>query len=133
MVDLSLELTETGSSVRARFSYRLELWEQSHDRAGGPFLDITGGNRRDADQQLSDLPLLTEAERHQLLVEWNDTTVEYPRDKCVHQLFEEQVERTPGAVAVVFEGQELTYRELNERANQFAQLLGAVWESVQKR
>ena len=48
----------------------------------------------DPDQHLSELPLLSEAERHQLLFEWNDTATEYPRDRCVHELFEEQVERT---------------------------------------
>ena len=68
----------------------------------------------------------SEAERHQLLVEWNDTAVDYPRDKCVHKLFEEQVARTPDAVAVVFEEQQLSYRELNERANQFAHHLIAL-------
>jgi amino acid adenylation domain-containing protein len=56
-------------------------------------------------------------------VEWNDTESEYPSDKCIHQLFEEQVERTPDAVAVVFEEQQLTYRELNARANQLANYL----------
>ena len=65
-------------------------------------------------------PVLTEAERHKILVEWNRTEREYPRDKCVHQLFEEQVERTPDAVAVVFEKDSLTYRELNVRSNQLA-------------
>ena len=65
-------------------------------------------------------PALTEAERHKLLVEWNQTERDYPRDKCVHQLFEEQVERTPEAVAVVFEGNSLSYRELNTRANRLA-------------
>ena len=63
---------------------------------------------------------MTAAERHQILVEWNRTERDYPRDKCVHQLFEEQVERTPDAVAVVFEKDSLTYRELNARANQLA-------------
>ena len=53
-------------------------------------------------------------------LEWNDTATEYPQDRCVHELFEEQVERTPDAVAVVFEEQQLTYRELNRRANQLA-------------
>jgi len=57
---------------------------------------------------MKDIHLLTEAERHQLLVEWNTTQTEYPKDKCIHQLFEEQVERTPGAVAVVFEQEYLT-------------------------
>jgi amino acid adenylation domain-containing protein len=55
-----------------------------------------------------------------LLVEWNQTEADYPRDKCVHQLFEAQAERTPDAIAVVFEDQQLTYRELNERSNQLA-------------
>ena len=64
------------------------------------------------------LPLLTGAERNQLLIEWNRTESPYPKDKCIHRLFEAQAERTPDAVAVVFEDQRLTYRELNERANQ---------------
>ncbi|MEH2221468.1 MAG: amino acid adenylation domain-containing protein [Nostoc sp.] len=74
-------------------------------------------------QQVGQLSLLTEVERHQLLVEWNDTQVDYPQDKCIHQLFEEQVKLHPEAVAVIFEGQQLTYQQLNERANQLAHYL----------
>jgi amino acid adenylation domain-containing protein len=74
----------------------------------------------DPDESLARLSLLTTAERERLLVEWNDTYAEYPRHRCVHQLFEEQVGRTPEATAVVFENQELSYRELNSRANQLA-------------
>ena len=66
---------------------------------------------------------MSEAERRQLLVEWNDTARDYPRDRCVHQLFEEQAARTPDAVAVVFEDRQLTYRELNAQANQLARHL----------
>ena len=69
------------------------------------------------------LPLLTDAERHQLLEEWNNTAMDYPKDKCIHELFEEQVERTPDAVAVIFEERQLTYMELNSRANQLAHYL----------
>jgi amino acid adenylation domain-containing protein len=72
---------------------------------------------------LLDLPLLTAAQRHQLLVEWNDTQVAYPHNVCLHQLFEAQVEKTPDAIAVIFEGQQLTYRELNQQANQIAHYL----------
>ncbi len=72
---------------------------------------------------MSDLPLLTNAERHQLLVEWNQTQVDYPRDRCLHELIEEQVARAPEATAVSFEDKELTYRQLNERANQLARYL----------
>ena len=74
-------------------------------------------------QRIDQLPLLTPSEQQQLLVEWNDTQVDYPQDKCIHQLFEKQVERTPDAVAVVFEDQQLTYNELNSRANQLAHYL----------
>lgn len=73
--------------------------------------------------RLSELPLLTSAERHQILVEWNNTAAEYPANRCIHELVEEQAKRTPEAVAVIFEGQQLTYRELNARANQLARHL----------
>ena len=86
-------------------------------RMGGHLLTLLEGMVAGESQKLKDLPLLTERERHQLLVEWNTTTKEYPFDKCIYQLFEEQVERNPDAVAVVFEEEQLTYRELNQRAN----------------
>ena len=66
---------------------------------------------------------MNDRERHQFLIEWNDTKREYLQDKCVHQLFEEQVERTPDAVALVFQDQQLTYGELNIRGNQLAHYL----------
>ncbi len=74
-------------------------------------------------QRLCNLSLLTSTERHQLLVEWNNTEVDYPQEQCIHQLFEAQVERTPDAVAVVFEDEQLTYWELNAKANQLAHYL----------
>src|SRR5829696_1864991 len=76
--------------------------------------------------RLGELELLTEAERHQLLFEWNDTPTEYPRDRCIHELFEEQAEHTPEAVAVVSGDDQLTYRELNGRTNQLARHLRAL-------
>lgn len=75
------------------------------------------------EKSVSSRPSLTEAQRQQLLVGWNQTQQDYPRDKCIHQLFEEQVKRTPLATAVVFENQQLTYEELNQRANQLARYL----------
>jgi surfactin family lipopeptide synthetase C len=74
-------------------------------------------------QQVAQQPLLTEAEQHQLLVDWNDTRTDYPVTQCLHQLFEAQVERTPEATAVDFEDACLTYQELNEQANQLAHYL----------
>lgn len=87
------------------------------------FQTLLQGIVANPDQRISDLPMLTEPEKHRLLVEWNDTGRDYPKDKCIHQLFEEQVERTPEAIAVVLEDQELTYGELNRRANQLEHYL----------
>jgi amino acid adenylation domain-containing protein len=70
-----------------------------------------------------ELALLSPAQRQQLLVDWNNTKTDYPQNQCIHQLFEAQVEQTPDAIAVVFENQQLTYTELNDRANQLAHYL----------
>jgi amino acid adenylation domain-containing protein len=75
------------------------------------------------ERAIGEIEVSSDAERQQLLVQWNETAIDYPRDKCVHELFEAQVERTPTAVAVVFENERLTYAELNERANQLAHRL----------
>ncbi|TAE53139.1 MAG: amino acid adenylation domain-containing protein, partial [Nostocales cyanobacterium] len=72
---------------------------------------------------IKNLPILTTSEKQTILTEWNNTQTEYPIDKCIHQLFAEQVEKTPDAVAVVFEKQQLTYSELNQKANQLAHYL----------
>ena len=77
-------------------------------------------------RRLIELPLLTQAERHQLVATWNDTHAAYPQDACIHQQFEAQVARTPDAAAVVYEDQSLTYRVLNARANQLAHYLRLV-------
>src|SRR5262249_11375039 len=74
---------------------------------------------RDPGQAVATLPLLTEAERQQMLVDWNDTRVEYPAI-CTHELFEQQMALRPDDTAIVFEEQRLSFRELNERANRLA-------------
>jgi amino acid adenylation domain-containing protein len=91
----------------------------------GHFQNLMEGMVSDPDTRLSDLPLLTEAERHRIVVEWNNTTAEYPRDKCIHKLFQQKAEQTPSAEAVVFEQKKLTYGELNSQANQLARRLRA--------
>ncbi len=127
MVDLSLEVNETERGTGGRLNYRFELWERSSiERLVGQFVRLLEAMVADPDQKLSELPLLSESERRQLLVEWNDTAVDYPADRCVHELFEQQVASTPDAVAVVCGDQQLSYRELNQRANQLAHHLRAL-------
>ncbi|NLS92893.1 MAG: amino acid adenylation domain-containing protein [Planctomycetaceae bacterium] len=120
-LDLTMFSYEQSDGLRVSLQYSTDLFERATiERMLGHFRTLLEGIVANRDERIGHLPLLTEPERHQLLVEWNDTATDYPRDKCIHQLFEEQVERTPDAVAVVFEGEQLTYRELNRRANQLA-------------
>jgi amino acid adenylation domain-containing protein len=126
--DLTLILSEmmprTESGLRGKFEYNTDLFDASTiTRMVEHFCTLLSGIAAAPERRISELPLLTESQRHQLLVEWNQTRTDYPKDKCIHQLFEAQVEKTPDAVAVVFENQQLTYRELNQRANQLAHYL----------
>jgi amino acid adenylation domain-containing protein len=97
--------------------------EPMMQRLIGHYETVLRGIIADPGERLSRLPLLTEAERRQLLVEWNDTAGNYSLDLCMHELFEAQVKGTPQATAVVFEGRRLTYEELNQRANKLARYL----------
>jgi amino acid adenylation domain-containing protein len=122
--DLTLSMSETNRGLVGEWEYNTDLFDGSTiDRMATHFQNLLSAVVANPQQTVGELPLLSAAERHQLLVEWNDTAAEYPTDKCIHQLFESQVERTPDAVAVVFENQQLTYRELNQQANQLAHYL----------
>ena len=89
-------------------------------RIAGHFLTLLESIAANPEQRISTLPILTKPEQQQLLFEWNNTQSELPKNQCIHGLFEAQTERTPDAMAVVFDGEQLTYRELNRRANQLA-------------
>jgi amino acid adenylation domain-containing protein len=122
--DLALEVIEKDEGLSCLLNYSTDLFDAATiERMLGHYQTLLEGIVADPGQRIGMLPLLTEAERHQLLVEWNDTQADCPQDSCIHQLFEAQVERTPDAVAVVFEDQQLTYRQLNARANQLAHYL----------
>jgi len=106
------------------FDFNCDIFDEvQRSRAIQHFLNVLDAFLSDKTQLVSQVDLLSEQERERLLVEWNATEADYPKEVCLHQLFEAQVERTPDAVAVVFEDQPLTYRQLNRRANQLAQEL----------
>jgi amino acid adenylation domain-containing protein/non-ribosomal peptide synthase protein (TIGR01720 family) len=118
--DLILGITDAEQGLMVQVEYNTDLFnEDSITRMLGHYQTLLEGIVTNPDQCLSNLPLLTEAERHQLL-ERNKSRAIYPKDSCLHDLFEAQVERTPDAIAVACEGERLTYRELNARANQLA-------------
>jgi amino acid adenylation domain-containing protein len=122
--DLTLSLLETRTGLSGSIEYATDLFDRDRiERMAGHYRVLLEAVVADPECSVAHLPLLTEAERQQLLVQWNDTAREYPRDRCVHQLVEEQVQRSPQAVAVVFGEQRLTYRQLDERANRLAHRL----------
>ncbi len=121
--DLSFEVTEKAGGLFCKLIYNRDLFDrETITRMAGHFETLLDGIAADPDRPLSRLPMLTAAERHQLLVEWNDTRRDYPHE-CVHRQFEQQVERTPDAVAVKFGAAQMTYAELNGRANELARTL----------
>jgi amino acid adenylation domain-containing protein len=132
--DLLLSMGENEEGLTGVWEYNQDLFTgETISRMSQQFQTLLAGIVAHPEQSVSQLPLLTEAQRHQVLVEWNNTQTDYPQDKCIHQLFEQQIEITPDAVAVVFDEQHLTYRELNNRANQLAhylQTLGVKPESL---
>jgi amino acid adenylation domain-containing protein/non-ribosomal peptide synthase protein (TIGR01720 family) len=122
--DLTLSISETSQGLEGGWEYNTDLFDSSTiERMAAHFENLLSAIVAHPQIFVNKLPLLTEAERHQLLVKWNNTESEYPKDKCIHQLFEQQVELTPNAVAVIFEEEQLTYEELNQKANQLAHYL----------
>ena len=122
--DLTLHTWETDTGLSGLWEYNTDLFDGTTiSRMTGHLETLLQGIVNDPDQKLSDLPLLTDSEKQQILVEWNDTKTEYPSDKCIHQLFEQQVARSPDAIAIVYDDQQLSYGELNRRANQLAHYL----------
>ncbi len=121
--DLSAELWED-TELHCQFEYNTDLFGPSTiERMLGNFEKLIQAALENPDLPLAQLPILSEQEREEVLVEWNRTTTDYSRahpQPCIHELFELQVEQSPDAVAVVAGNQELTYRELNQRANQLA-------------
>jgi amino acid adenylation domain-containing protein/non-ribosomal peptide synthase protein (TIGR01720 family) len=122
--DLTLYVSESGQGLNGSIEYNTDLFDASTiDGMCGHFETLLAGVAADPNCPVSELPLLSDAERRQLLVEWNDTRVEWPEDECLHELIEAQVRRSPDAVAVVAADRQLTYRELNRKANQLARCL----------
>ncbi len=122
--DLLLSVGDRPEGLEAIVVYNTDLFEGDRiERMLGHYKTMLEGIVAAPDAPVGALPILTGAERHELLLDWNRTRTSYPRERCVHELFEEQVERSPDATAVVCGDQMLTYRQLNERANQLAHRL----------
>jgi amino acid adenylation domain-containing protein len=119
--DLTFSVQELPGRVDAYVDYNTDLFDAATiRRMAGHLQNLLAAVAEDPDRPLSALPLLGEAERRQLLLDWNATATDADTERCIHALIEAQAERTPDAVAVVFDRERLTYRELDERANRLA-------------
>jgi len=124
--DLTLNICDGGKKFWASLAYNADLFEGATiARMLGHYQVLLGGIIADPEQRLSDLPILTAREHHQLLKKWNGKPRAYPQDQVTHTLIEAQAERKPDAVALICGEARLSYRELNRRANQLAHYLRA--------
>jgi non-ribosomal peptide synthetase component F len=121
--NLSLTVLDAASSDNLQLSFDVKsslLDSVGGEAMVGHFCTLLEAAVTHPNQPIASLPLVAETERHRLLVEWNATEADYPRDQCVHELFEAQAARTPDAIAVVHEDAQLTYAQLNAKANRLA-------------
>ncbi|OTA16198.1 Amino acid adenylation [Xenorhabdus beddingii] len=119
--DLTLSLAETEAGLSGALAYATDLFDSpTVERMVGYLTNILLAMAADETQPIATLPMLPESERQQLLVNFNATQTDFPQDALIHQLFETQAAHRPDAIAVVFEGQTLSYGELNRRANRLA-------------
>ncbi|WP_326680818.1 non-ribosomal peptide synthetase/type I polyketide synthase [Streptomyces sp. NBC_01237] len=119
--DLTLSIQETSEGLKGLLLYSTDLFDApTMKRLAGHFENLLTSVVADPTASLNDLDMLSDTEKHQLIVEWNDTAADFPRDRCIHELVEAQAAQRPDAPAVIFGNQELTYAQLNAKANQLA-------------
>ncbi|MFG6107497.1 amino acid adenylation domain-containing protein [Leptothoe sp. EHU-05/26/07-4] len=124
--DLTLSITERENQLTCEWEYNTDLFDAlTIQQMAAHFSNLLFAVVMDPQNSVSKLPLLDEIERHQALVTWNDTQCHLLQEQCIHRLFEAQVAKTPDAVAIVFEQEQLTYRQLNQKANRLAHYLQA--------
>jgi amino acid adenylation domain-containing protein len=132
--ELSLYAIERPDGLRLVFEYNTDLFTRNTiERMAAQFQNLLEGIAADASRPIAELPWLSPAERQQVLVDFNRTEMEYPRDLCLHDVFQQQAERTPDAIALMFGDTHLSYYELNRRSNQLAHHLQHCGIGVESR
>jgi amino acid adenylation domain-containing protein len=121
---LKLSCVARNNALILEFYYDSNLYKTEYIKGlSEQFSTLVESVTQQTNAPINELEILSDREQHQLLVEFNNTKTNYPKDRCIHQLFEEQVKRTPNNIAVVYENEQLTYAELNQKANQLAHYL----------
>ncbi len=122
--EITVNMWETDDGLRGLIEYCTDLFQHSTiTRLVGYFRRLLESLAANPEQRISEIPLLSQSERDQQLLEWNNTATAYPRQLCVSQVFEEQARKTPDAIALEYNDVRLTYREVDEKTNQIARYL----------
>jgi amino acid adenylation domain-containing protein len=122
--DLMISIADLGQELVGDINYSRDLFEwETIERLMNHYTNLLDGIVKDSEQPIWSLSLLSDKEREQITVEWNETARPYPNDRCMHELLAEQTERGPERIALVCERQQVSYRELNRRANQLGHYL----------
>ncbi|HEX6719581.1 MAG TPA: amino acid adenylation domain-containing protein [Pyrinomonadaceae bacterium] len=122
--DLTLLMSETADGLSGWFEYSADLFDQSTiERLKQHFENLLTSITLNPDGRITNLPFITAHEQQKTLIDWNATKTRFPRQSCIHDLFEEQALRRPDAVAVIFNDRKTTYAELNRKANKLANYL----------
>lgn len=122
--DLVLSVQESSQGLTISWTYNTAMFDQEMIRRMTQHYEtLLNSIAADSNQSIATLPLLMPSEKQQLLVAWNQTQTDYPRNACIHQVFETQVEKAPDAIAIIHADQQFTYRDLNQQANQLAHYL----------
>jgi fengycin family lipopeptide synthetase D len=121
--DLTLEAVDQGETIECSIEYCTDLFVEETIKRLRAFCQHAERYSDESSQRLSDIELLSEEEHYRLLHEFNNSYADYPRDKTIHQIFEEQAEKTPDNTALIFNEKTMTYAELNEKSNRLAHTL----------
>lgn len=132
-VDLTLELTQEEDGIKGWIDYNADLFSANRiRRMAEHYLELIDQIVKNPQQSIGKVPILTKDE-YEMLEEWNRQAIDFPRDRCIHQLIAEQAEKTPENIAVVFEDQSINYRELNNKANSLAGYLQSLGVQPEER
>ena len=132
--DLSLFMSEVGDKLAGSFNYCTDLFnKETIERISRNFEKLLSAIVENSSAKIKDLRVLTDQRRKQILIDWNDTKSSYPKDKTIYQLFESQAKKNPNNIAVIFEDENLSYKELNKKSNQLARLIRDKYKKQNKK
>lgn len=122
--DISLDITPLNDTFSMRFEYCTKLFDEAFIKKFAlHYINILNSVLTNEEIRISDINILSDLEKHQILYDFNNTSVDFPQNKSIKDMFEEQVKKSPDNIAIIFENQKLTYKELNKKANQLANYL----------